>query len=97
MKLIDVTERNAKELKTLQAKVKAFVKSARCSTGDITWHSDKEHSVQVDNDGMLGDYLSSIIEKSPNTRNVKVEEHKGEYMWSADHYVRPCTVVSFTF
>jgi hypothetical protein len=98
MKLVDVAARNSKELETLKKKVAAFVKKAGCNTGEILWGGkDREHWVQVENDGKLGDYLSDIIEKSPNTRNVKVEEHKGDYMWSIDKYIRPVTIVTFTF
>ena len=96
MKLVDVTARNEKELATLRKKVAAFVKSASCNTGEVLWgFSQGEHWVQVENDGQLSDYLSDIIEKSPLTKNVTRAEHKGEYMWSADHYVRPVSIVSF--
>jgi hypothetical protein len=99
MKLVDVAGRNAKELETLKRKVAAFVKHAGCSVGEITWSAGKDGTwhVQVDNDGDLGTDLYDIIKKSPNTQHVEFEEHEGTYMWSADHYVRPASTVSFTF
>jgi hypothetical protein len=98
MKLVDVAGRNAKELETLKRKVAAFVKHAGCSVGAIDWSvKGPEYWVQVDNDGRLGTDLYDIIKKSPNTQNVVFEEHEGTYMWSADHYVRPASTVTFTF
>jgi hypothetical protein len=100
MKLVDVAARNAKELETLKRKVAAFLKSKQCgcNTGEVTWDSaGREFWVQVENDGQLGDYLRDIINKSPNARNIKVEEHKADYMWDIDKYIRPVSIVTFTF
>jgi thiamine phosphate synthase YjbQ (UPF0047 family) len=98
MKLVDVAARNSKELATLQRKVAAFVKKAGCNTGDITWSlKGPEFWVQVENDGVLADDIADIIKKSPNTVKVQAEEHKGDYMWDANVYIRPCSVVSFRF
>lgn len=98
MKLVDVAARNAKELETIKRKVAKMVKEAGCNTGEIRW---SEHQggwwCEVENDGQLGDYLEDIIRKSPNAKVVEVKEHKGEYMWSADVYVRPVTTVHFKF
>lgn len=99
MKLVDITTRNAKELESLKKKVAAFVKKAGCNTGEVTWGSNgpMAHWVQVENDGSLGDHLRDIISKSQFTKQVQVEEHKGEYMWSANLYIRPVSIVSFVF
>ena len=101
MKLVDIDGRNAKELESLKKKVAAWLKAHKnsCNIGDVQWSSNgpRAHWVQVDNDGRLGDYLSDIIRKSQFAKQIDVEEHKGEYMWSADTYIRPCTIVSFVF
>lgn len=96
MKLVDVHARNEKELAILQKKIAAYVKTAGCNTGEILWGSDQGgYWVQVENDGQLGDYLSAIINKSKIARDITHEEHKGDYMWSVDHYIRPVSIVSF--
>jgi len=98
MKTVDLQARAEKEVQTLKRKIATFVKNAGCCVGDITWHQDgMTYTVQVDNDGELGFDIMLIIDKSPNAVHVETKEHKGSYMWSADVYVRPCSVVTFKF
>lgn len=102
MKLIDVAARNAKELESIKRKIKAYVKEnagKSCNMGDLDFFEEGAvHGVQLDNDGEVGkDYISDIIRKSPNAVVISTEEHKGSYDWSADVYIRPCSIVRFKF
>lgn len=98
MKLIDIATRNTKELEALKKKVIALVKKAGCNTGEIRWsNTGKVQYCEVENDGKLGDYLSDIIKKSAYAQNIIVKEYEGDYMWEPDRYIRPVSIVTFTF
>lgn len=93
-----IIARNAKELETIKRKVAAMVKKAGCSVGEIRW-SEHERGwwVEVDNDGELSDEIVSIVNAAPTARVVSHQEFKGQYDWSSDTYIRPCSAVHLKF
>lgn len=98
MKIVDIKARNEKELKKIQNKVDKFVKSVTCNKGEIRWsNTGAMQHVEVENDGRIGDDIADIVRKSDFGVLQDVREYKGSYDWSSDTYIRPCSVVSFTF
>lgn len=98
MKLVNVQDRNKKELAAIQKKVTAFVKKCDCNTGDIRFNSNGNvQYIEVENDGKLGPELADFVKSSPTGQVVNVFEYTWDYDWQADTYIRPVSIVTFKF
>lgn len=98
----DVTTRNAKEVIALEKRIVKYLKSVNGRMGTIETAVRKEagkeiFTVYLENNMQIAHEMSYIVNKSKYAILVDYREIPGEYMWSADTYIKDTSVVEYTF
>jgi len=84
----------AKKMLTMAKKLTSHAKLAdvgsQHSDGKIWW-------VTINSDTQLSDEMADIVKKDDRAILVHKEEHKGQFDWASDTYIKDASSVSFKF